>query len=33
VVRRRNGRFIIEAVAPGFSNTEVAALTEMEFLA
>jgi 3-oxoacid CoA-transferase len=33
VVRRRNSRFAIEAVAPGFSSSEVAALTEMEFLA
>jgi 3-oxoacid CoA-transferase len=33
VVRRRDGQFRIEAVAPGFTSSEVAALTEMESLA
>ncbi len=32
VVRRRNGRFAIEDVAPGFTPEEVAALTEMDVL-
>jgi 3-oxoacid CoA-transferase len=32
VVRRREGRFTIEAIAPGFTSSEVAALTEMDCL-
>ncbi|MBV8718941.1 MAG: 3-oxoacid CoA-transferase subunit A [Chloroflexi bacterium] len=30
VLRRRDGRFVIEDVAPGFTEEEVAALTEMD---
>jgi 3-oxoacid CoA-transferase len=30
VLRRRDGRFVIEEVAPGFTPDEVAALTEMD---
>jgi 3-oxoacid CoA-transferase len=32
VLRRENGRFIVEDVAPGFTSSEVAALTEMDSL-
>jgi 3-oxoacid CoA-transferase len=32
VLRRRDGRFVIEDVAPGFSTEEVAALAEMDLL-
>jgi 3-oxoacid CoA-transferase len=30
VLRRRDGRFVVEDVAPGFSPEEVAALAEMD---
>jgi 3-oxoacid CoA-transferase len=32
VLRRREGRFVVEDVAPGFSQTEIAGLTEMDIL-
>jgi len=33
VLRRRDGHFVVEDVAPGFSTDEVVALTEMDLLA
>jgi 3-oxoacid CoA-transferase len=32
VLRRREGRFVVEDVAPGFSHSEIAGLTEMDVL-